>query len=406
MAKIEWVSVLAILASCAAPKGDPSVELRLSPSHVSDASPVQVKVIGIKADGTIATGNVRITSARGSLVSPMDVQFDEYGTAETKLVCDPVAEPGCAQPVRVVAEWTSDGTHVSAEARLNATTSAGGGGGSGAGGGSGVGGSLGTEGYVYGNVMSGSASYAGFTPINNPMTVVGLLPRQFYRAILTRSGQIFYVSSFSVPATLRRVVADPPDSSDPLANDVVVPDPCQGGIEFLRVWPDTDTLAVGCSDLSIQDPALKVDSDQQIVTLGWDRYVLAFRISDFTYSIWKNGSKVADLVVQKSTAPSTADRTGFIMAERQPCGVSRFTYATGDKASMGLFTGEVSGYNCCDFGFGTLSRDGSEFHVTRFSPQTRAVVRCDLQTGPRVVLDSTQVSPVIDVGSWAYVARP
>lgn len=113
-----WVGLLLGAGACG-PKGAPNLELALSPKFVTDATPARVKVVATKADGTLGTGHVKITSDLGSLVTPADVQLDRYGTAVAELVCDQRVEPACASPVRVVADWSSDGVAATAETRLN-----------------------------------------------------------------------------------------------------------------------------------------------------------------------------------------------------------------------------------------------------------------------------------------------
>lgn len=148
----------AMLAACPPPKGEPALELTLTPKTVTNGTPVKVRVVGTAGDGRVGSGTVKITSARGSLTTPAEVQLDAFGSATAELICDPTTEPECANSVRVVGEWTSDGVKTSAEARLNS------GGTTGAGGGAG-GGVFGTDGGgAGGGAAGGSGGGGGVVP--------------------------------------------------------------------------------------------------------------------------------------------------------------------------------------------------------------------------------------------------
>lgn len=145
-----WGGLLAIAACGTQMKAPPELLLTLAPNKVTDATPVVVKVSAFDSAGKNGTGTVRVTSARGSLGAGVDVTLDAYGTARAELVCDPGLDLGCLQPVRVVAEWTTEGQTVSAETRLNNSAVVGAGGGSGGSGGSGGGaGTSADAGYYY-----------------------------------------------------------------------------------------------------------------------------------------------------------------------------------------------------------------------------------------------------------------
>jgi hypothetical protein len=129
------VAVASVVAACGTQMAPPELVLSLTPSRVSDATPVIVKITAFDSKGKNGTGTVRVTSVRGSLAAGVDVTLDAYGTARAELVCDPGLDLGCLQPVRVVAEWTTEGQTITAETRLNNGAMVGAGGGSGGGGG-------------------------------------------------------------------------------------------------------------------------------------------------------------------------------------------------------------------------------------------------------------------------------
>lgn len=153
MKALKWVAVLllvgVLVGSCGPMVGEPSLTITLTPNVVTSASPVVVRVTATKGDGAVGSGTVRVTSARGSLTTPVDLTLDGFGTARTELVCDPVAEPECRLPVRVAAEWTVAGVQAIAEARLNSGVTGTGGG---AGGGTGTGGGAGSGEYTDGGL--------------------------------------------------------------------------------------------------------------------------------------------------------------------------------------------------------------------------------------------------------------
>ncbi len=226
MRAMAWVACGAcvLIAGSCAPKGTPVLEIALSPKTVTDATPVQVRVVGTKGDGKVGTGTVTITSVRGSLVSPATVQLDGFGTANAALICDRATEPECAQPVRVVAEWTSGGVAVSAEVRLNAPGS-GTGGGTGAGGGTGTGGGSATtltSGRVL--VLAGLGTSAqttdgcfgdGLVDPHFPETAeVGFPCTLSLFSMKVNNGQLYYIDGNALPSPapgIRRFHSDPWD---------------------------------------------------------------------------------------------------------------------------------------------------------------------------------------------------
>lgn len=123
---VSWVVVSCVAASCA-PSGAPELTVSITPKRVTDATPAVVRVKATKADGTVGDGTVQISSEYGSLATPAQVTLDSYGTTTAELVCDPRAEPGCEDSMKVVAEWTSQSVRATAEALFNPPATGGGG---------------------------------------------------------------------------------------------------------------------------------------------------------------------------------------------------------------------------------------------------------------------------------------
>jgi hypothetical protein len=192
---------LLVVGGCGAPKGEPLLDLKLTPNAVSDGTVVQVSVIATAGDGTVGKGTVRITSAAGSLTAPVDLTLDSFGTARGPFTCDPTMESACARPVRVVAEWSTEGKVVIAEARLN-SSSTGTGGGSGTGGGPGTGGGSGGG--------SGQPNDAGVIILTNQCSLQenpGAEGRCCYQPMASKAptcGWSFVTpgSTFAIPFTL------------------------------------------------------------------------------------------------------------------------------------------------------------------------------------------------------------
>ena len=153
----KWLAlagVLCVVACGTQMQGEPSLIVTLNPNRVSDSTPVMVKVSAVTADGKVGTGKVKVTSTAGSLVDPVELTLDAYGTANTTLVCDPTTEPECSSAVRVVGEWTSNRVDTTAEARLNSGGTGGTGGNGGSGGAGGGGGSGGGTGETLSSVST------------------------------------------------------------------------------------------------------------------------------------------------------------------------------------------------------------------------------------------------------------
>ena len=196
MRLIGWMAVMVVAAACA-PKGEPALVLEVFPKSVTDGTPVQVRAIGTSADGKIGMGTVRITAELGSLVDPVEVTLDGYGTARTEWVCDPGTEPGCADTTRITATWTSDKVDLTAEARLTAPT------GGGAVGASSAGESRWASGkvLVLGTLQEGSCSLDALADPRRPTTVAVAFPCSV-RGPKLHSGVLYYTQT-SVPGLHR-----------------------------------------------------------------------------------------------------------------------------------------------------------------------------------------------------------
>lgn len=115
-----WAASVIVGLGCT-PATHPTLELTLSPRTSVNGTPIRVRAVGTTAAGKIGSGSVQIKSVAGSLITPVEAQFDDYGVATTNLVCDPLTEPACREAVKVSATWSSDGEVVTAEVTLNAS---------------------------------------------------------------------------------------------------------------------------------------------------------------------------------------------------------------------------------------------------------------------------------------------
>lgn len=89
--------------SCAAPPGEPTLDLKVSPSQMPRGQEVRVLVTATAGDGKIGTGTVHISSDEGSLVDGVDVELDRYGSASAPFTC----AGACNGPFRLSARWGS-----------------------------------------------------------------------------------------------------------------------------------------------------------------------------------------------------------------------------------------------------------------------------------------------------------
>lgn len=362
MSRIVFV-VLCALVACGPPMGEPVLELTLTPRNVTDATPVKVRVVGTRADGTVGTGTVKITSARGSLTTPVDVQLDSFGSATTDLICDPTAEPECAQPVRVVGEWTSDGVATSAEARLNSGSIGGGPGGGGGTTGGGTGGGTASSartphyigevykfgfllGYSFHEIVPGSR-------VNQPRILV---PANSNTWSAGPGGRVYYVTTNpreafeAVPEQLKDWAI-----GTPFQNDPKITSPCGMGAmdlaQFL-VFPDTGEQTFVCVDPASSSAPVRMPASQRVHTLGWNRNFIAHtQLTGGALELWRDGNKVADLPAPMgATSRITAVSDGFLV--NAGCEVSKVDF-TGAVTPLGNFTGSppATGTNhpseCC-----------------------------------------------------------
>ncbi|MFZ5438748.1 MAG: hypothetical protein ACOZQL_02005 [Myxococcota bacterium] len=118
MRLMTWSAAVFFLLGCTT-EGEPALDVTVSRRTTADATPVRVHVVATTASGKIGTGTVKIKSEAGSLSTPVDLQLDAYGTVTAELICDPVAEPACAQAVRVTATWTSEKKLATGEVVIN-----------------------------------------------------------------------------------------------------------------------------------------------------------------------------------------------------------------------------------------------------------------------------------------------
>lgn len=300
--------ILAVAATaCTPPKGEPSLTISLMPRTVSDATPVTVHVVGTTGDGKVGTGTVKITSARGSLTEPASVEFDQYGSAVATLICDPTMEPGCAMPVRVVAEWTSDGVPTSIETRLNSTPAVTGD--AGTGNADPTGRKMWFNGVIFRNAdPNGAAELSAYAwhPVDDINTPEGLSASPGGTIGPLPDRKFYYLKRVEAMAAPHLFVVVPEPLSDvwvtaDLNNDIELPQPCGTGLndfQFFGIFPDNGAFAFGCLNTNLSSPAVRTFRDSRDggafpLELGWDGHLIAQ--SNTGYSLWKGGQEVAML---------------------------------------------------------------------------------------------------------------
>ncbi len=130
------VTFVMTLSRCG-PTGMPMLSIEGPTTASRDGVPINLRVVGSNADGTVATGSVEVKSDVGSLRTPVQVSFDEFGTARLSFSCDVAEDADCAiNRAIITATWTSK-VKVTADlsVRLADRTSGDGGTGGGMGGG-------------------------------------------------------------------------------------------------------------------------------------------------------------------------------------------------------------------------------------------------------------------------------
>lgn len=401
-----WMVLAVFAGSCAPPKLPSVLELTLSPKAVTDATPVQIRVVGTKGDGSVGAGTVKITSTAGSLVTPVRVSLDRFGTASAELFCDPTSEPECAQPVRVVGEWVSDGAVATAEARLNATGTVGTGTGSGigttgggAGGGSGGGSSEPFMGvYITGSLES--SNFSGIAPVLTPRAIFGLIPTHDFRALsMTSSGSVYFTYFLKV----YRLGLDSLTSTNPLANDSEITTSCGAswGANTIMTWPDTGEVFPFCYNNSLGEKL--VPEGWVVSALGWNRNVLAH--NDYYHlAVFRDGAKVAEVPLWADFSRSSANSEGFLVTDSGNCRMVRVSYA-GLATPIGMLPGvtspELGMVSCCGE-LGTVARDGS-LYVEATIEGAPALVRCVPGGGASLVFSHLEQTPQPHLVDWDVI---
>lgn len=95
--------VLVMFLGCPAPDV-PTLTLSVFPKVINDARPAQVRAIATVNESEIGTGTVSFETESGELGDDQ-VALDEYGTAQTTLICDPRVPGGCESSFKVTAKW-------------------------------------------------------------------------------------------------------------------------------------------------------------------------------------------------------------------------------------------------------------------------------------------------------------
>lgn len=102
------VGVVCALSGCEQ-QGTPELILTATPNAIRASGEVTT-IRAVASDGKlIGKGTVRFTANAGTLLEPVDVELDAYGTAKTDISCDQMLDPNCnasAMPsFKVEARW-------------------------------------------------------------------------------------------------------------------------------------------------------------------------------------------------------------------------------------------------------------------------------------------------------------
>ncbi len=168
-----------VLVSCSAAV-DPELTLTPAPRTIANTGATSViTVTATDSKGKPGIGNVRVTSAAGSLRDGTVVRLVD-GTVDVDFTCDVASDSACVRgSVRLTGEWVNNGALVEALSSVSLTTTGGGqGGGSATGGGGGSGGGGATDGGTGGGVGScGSFADAGsavaYVTVNGTAAAIG-----------------------------------------------------------------------------------------------------------------------------------------------------------------------------------------------------------------------------------------
>jgi hypothetical protein len=164
--------MMMMLVGCGEKTVDPDLSVSARPRFINNAG--QVATIGVTATdalGKPGTGEVRFSSAAGSLATPVTVAL-VGGEAEVDFSCSAASDPGCVLgAMRVTGEWLVEGKLVENYATVTITAPdagavTGGGAGGGGGGGGGTGGGAAGGGAGGGGVVTtdgGPGSFDGGT---------------------------------------------------------------------------------------------------------------------------------------------------------------------------------------------------------------------------------------------------
>ncbi|MEW5742450.1 MAG: Ig-like domain-containing protein [Myxococcota bacterium] len=118
--------------------------LTARPRTINNAGQVStITATAVMADMTAGSGTVRLSSAAGSLKTPVELTLAD-GEASADFTCDAAVDPACSGQIRISAEWVVNGKLVEATtAVIIAAPDSGAGGGTGGGAGGGTGGGTG-----------------------------------------------------------------------------------------------------------------------------------------------------------------------------------------------------------------------------------------------------------------------
>lgn len=110
--------LLAGLSACPPEKVEPELTLSASPRTIDGAmQATTIKVVGVDDNAKPGTGNVRVTSAAGSLKDGTDVAL-VAGEGTVDFTCNRATDPACNNVVRVTAEWIVSGETITANTNV------------------------------------------------------------------------------------------------------------------------------------------------------------------------------------------------------------------------------------------------------------------------------------------------